>query len=100
MDLKYDLETNVNLVSFERNRIKISFNENLKPDFVKILTSRLLEWTGERWIITLTSEKGNLSKKEIKNKKKETLLNQFLNTKEFSKIKKLFDDVSLKDVED
>ena len=25
MDLKYDLETNVNLVSFESNRIKISF---------------------------------------------------------------------------
>lgn len=100
MDLKYDLETNVNLVSFENNRIKISFNENLKSDFVKILTTKLLEWTGERWIITLTKEKGNLSRKEIKNKKKESLLNQFLNSENFSKIKKMFNDVTLRDVED
>ena len=33
--LKYELEKNVNLVSFESQRIEISFNENLDKDFIK-----------------------------------------------------------------
>ena len=43
--LKYELEKNVNLVKFERNRIEISFNDNLDKDFVKDLSSKLYEWT-------------------------------------------------------
>ena len=35
MKLKYELEKNVNLVKFEKNRIEISFNDNLDKDFVK-----------------------------------------------------------------
>jgi DNA polymerase-3 subunit gamma/tau len=30
MKLKYELEKNVNLVKFEKNRIEISFNDNLR----------------------------------------------------------------------
>ena len=99
MDLKYDLETNVNLVSFESNRIKISFNENLKSDFVKILTSKLLEWTGERWIITLTKEKGDLSKKQLKTIDKQQSMKNFENSKEFLDIKNYFKDAKLLDIE-
>ena len=33
--LKYELEKNVNLVSFEKNRIEISFNDALEKNFVK-----------------------------------------------------------------
>ncbi len=64
MSLKFDLETNVNLVSFEKNRIEISFNENLKKDFIKTLTSKLYEWTNLRWIISLTKRRGEKSVKE------------------------------------
>ena len=46
--LKYELEKNVNLVKFEKNRIEISFNESLDKDFVKDLSSKLFELTGER----------------------------------------------------
>ena len=38
MKLKYELEKNVNLVSFHQNRSEISFNENLDKDFVKDLS--------------------------------------------------------------
>ena len=62
--LRYELEKNVNLVNFENQRIEISFNENLDKDFVKILTSKLYEWTKNRWIITLSKEKGEPSIKE------------------------------------
>ena len=56
--IKYELEKNVNLVKFERNRIEISFNDNLDKDFVKDLSSKLYEWTKERWIITFSKSKG------------------------------------------
>ena len=56
--LKYEIEKNVNLVSFENQRIEISFNENLNKDFIKIISSKLFEWTGNRWIITLSKKKG------------------------------------------
>jgi DNA polymerase-3 subunit gamma/tau len=46
--LKYELEKNVNLVKFERNRIEISFNDNLDKDFVKDLSSKLYEWTDRK----------------------------------------------------
>ena len=100
MDLKYDLESNVNLVSFERKRIKISFNENLKPDFVKVLTAKLLDWTGERWIITLTKEKGDLSKKELRTIDKQQHMKNFENSEEFLEIKNYFKDAKLLDIEE
>ena len=59
--LKYELEKNVNLVKFERNRIEISFNYNLDKDFVKDLSTKLFEWTNERWIITFSKSKGAVS---------------------------------------
>ena len=74
--LKYELEKNVNLVRFEKNRIEISFNDQLDKNFVKDLSLKLFEWTNERWIITFSKEKGKASiKDEEKNKKKELIEN-------------------------
>ena len=72
VELKYDLERNVNLVSFLPGKINISFNEKLNKNFIKILTERLLKWTGERWIITLSKEQGDKTfyEKNIADKKK------------------------------
>ncbi len=64
LKLKYELETNTNLVSFMDKRIEISFNENLDKNFVKDLTFKLYEWTGQRWIITFSKKFGQLSKKQ------------------------------------
>ena len=72
--LKYELEKNVNLVKFERNRIEISFNDNLDKDFVKDLSSKLFEWTSERWIITFSKSKGEMSVKEKQKNKKDKLI--------------------------
>jgi DNA polymerase-3 subunit gamma/tau len=54
----------VNLVSFEDQRIEISFNEDLDKDFIKDLSLKLYEWTDNRWIITLSKAKGQPSRKE------------------------------------
>ena len=74
--LKYELEKNVNLVNFEKNRVEISFNENLDKNFVKDLSLKLYEWTGQRWIITFSKLKGDISVKEKEeNKKKQSIIN-------------------------
>ncbi len=54
----------MNLVSFENQRMEISFNEDLDKEFIKILSSKLYEWTNNRWIISLSKKKGEFSKKE------------------------------------
>ena len=96
--LKYELENNVNLVSFEKNRIEISFNENLSKDFLKIISLKLFDWTGERWIITLSKKQGELTKKQIKVKNKKDMLESAKKTKTYKKIKEIFDDAELVDV--
>ena len=96
--LKYELENNVNLVSFEKNRIEISFNEDLSKDFLKIISSKLFDWTGERWIITLSKKQGELTKKQIKTKNKQDMLENAKKTKTYKKIKEIFDDAELVDV--
>ena len=99
MSLKYELETNVNLVNFEGNKIEISFNENLNKDFVKILSTKLFEWTNKRWIIAFSQLKGDLSVKEEISKGKMNIINEFKNTKKYKKILEKFNDIELVEVE-
>ena len=99
MSLKFELETNVNLVSFEKNRIEISFNENLKKDFVKLLSAKLYEWTNNRWIIMFSKNLGEKSIKENKETIKKNEIDDFKKTKEYEKIKSIFKDSKLTNVE-
>ena len=99
MNLKYDLETNVNLVSFEKNRIEISFNENLKKDFIKTLSSKLYEWTNNRWIISLSKNQGSKSVKEKQLIVDSNEMDEFKKTKAYKKIKDIFEDSKLSKIE-
>ena len=96
--LKYELEKNVNLVNFEKNRIEISFNDNLDKDFVKDLSLKLYEWTDFRWIITLSKTKGEISVKDKEKNKKNELLDKSRNTKLYKNVLNKLADAKLIDV--
>ena len=93
--LKYELEKNVNLVSFEKNRIEISFNDNLDKNFVKDLSLKLFEWTGQRWIITFTKKLGEISIKEKKHKEMIEVLKAGENSELFKRVLEKFPDANL-----
>ena len=96
--LKYELEKNVNLVRFEKKRIDISFNDNLDKNFIKDLSLKLFEWTNERWIITLTKLKGDISIKEKEINIKNELLKNAKESKLFKNVLEKFDDAILVDI--
>ena len=99
IQLKYDLEKNVNLVKFSKGKIDITFNENLDKNFVRNLSEKLLEWTGARWVITLTKEKGQKTFSELQSIKKKELLDQEKKGKTYEKFKSIFSDAKLLEIE-
>ena len=88
MKLKFELEKNVNLVKFEKGRIEISFNDNLDKDFVKHFSSKLLEWTNQRWVISFSKNKGEMSVKD----KEESLQLELIENAKKSDLYKLMTD--------
>ncbi len=96
--LKYELEKNVNLVHFESNRIEISFNDNLDKNFIKDLSLKLFEWTGDRWIITLSKLKGELSIKDKQINQKIKNINSAKQSKLYKNLIEKFPDADLIDV--
>ena len=96
--LKYELEKNVNLVSFEKQRIEISFNDNLDKNFVKDLSSKLFEWTNKRWIITFSKTEGQISIKDRQKNRKTELIHSVKKTKIYKDVLEIFPDANLIDV--
>ena len=98
LKLKYELEKNVNLVKFEKNLIEISFNESLDKDFVKDLSYKLFEWTNERWIISFSQLKGEMSVKSKKNNIKKLLIDKAKESEIYHNVLQNFPDAELVDV--
>ncbi len=100
IELKYDLERNVKLVSFNKGAIDISFNEKLNKNFIKNLTEKLLSWTGERWIISLSQ---NLNAKSVYEKNledKSNKIKEFKKSKIAQEMQKAFPDAKLIDLKE
>ena len=99
MKLKYELENNVNLVSFSNMNIEISFNDQLNKSFIKDLSEKLYDWTKSRWLISFSKEKGAVSEKEKKRALKEKNIREYESSKEFKNLLKVIPDIELSDIE-
>ena len=98
VELKYDLERNVRVVSFVPGKINITFNEKLNKNFIKILTEKLLKWTGERWIISLSKEEGEKTVYEKTLSDKKNKLAEANNSEIVKSVLSAFPDARLIDV--
>jgi DNA polymerase-3 subunit gamma/tau len=56
LQLKFGLERYVRPVRFESNRIEIGLTSDAPTTFASDLGSRLLEWTGQRWVIIIAGD--------------------------------------------
>ena len=95
IQLKYDLEKNVNLIKFSEGKIDISFNQNLDKNFVRNLSTKLVEWTGNRWVITLSKETGEKTFSETQDIRKKELLNNEKKGEVYKKFISIFSDAEL-----
>ena len=68
--LKSALERGVRLVSFRPGHLDISLAQGTQTSLVGDLTRKLTEWTGSRWIVSLSQDEGDKTLFE-KNKEKQ-----------------------------
>ena len=67
-------------------------------NFVRTLSEKLLEWTGNRWVITLAKETGQKTFSEMKKIKEEEHLEEEKKGKVYKKFKNIFSDAELLEV--
>ena len=96
--LKYELETNINLVAFDQGRIEIAFNEDLDKDFIKELSTKLYEWTNQRWIISLSKKEGLKTIKQEERINKEKMFEDVKKSKIYNEIVKILPDAELLEI--
>ena len=78
--------------------MEISFNDDLDKNFVKDLSTKLLEWTNKRWIISFSKNKGEISIKEKETNKKKELITNAKKTNLYKTMLDYFPDAELIDV--
>jgi len=100
IQLKFELENNISLVNFKTGYIEITFNENLRKDFLKLLSTKLYDWTKERWIISLSQKQGSAPIREREKIKKAQNLDSFKKSNLFHKIIEYFPDAEIESVKD
>jgi DNA polymerase-3 subunit gamma/tau len=61
MILFTQLKQDVSLVSFAAGRLEINTSATVSADFPQKISKLLSQWTNERWVVTVSQEKGALS---------------------------------------
>ena len=86
--------------------VLLKFNKSLSQfisinfiKFIKVLSTKLYEWTGDRWIIALSKKIGKPSKKEKKINLQKELLEKAKKNKIYKKVLEFFPDAELIDIE-
>ncbi|MBK9083144.1 MAG: DNA polymerase III subunit gamma/tau [Rhizobiales bacterium] len=72
--LKLALENDVRLVSFERGKLQFALAPGASQQLPTLLSRRLQEWTGERWMVALSQAEGQPTLRERADSKREQAL--------------------------
>ena len=65
LSLKTQIKRHVRLVSFADGRMDVNLVENPPRDFLPTLGKRLEEWTGKRWMLSISQEEGAPTLSEV-----------------------------------
>ena len=65
-----------------------------------IRISKLFEWTNQRWIITLSKKKGEISKKENLKNQNLKIYDDFKNSEDYRKILNIFEDAKINNIDE
>jgi DNA polymerase-3 subunit gamma/tau len=69
IQLKIALESDVHPVRIEEGRFEFALAKGASAAIVQQITNRLKEWTGNRWIVTISNEAGEPTLRELRDAK-------------------------------
>ena len=104
LTIKYALETDVRPISFIKGHIEIALTENADRTIVSTLAAKLKQWTGENWLVSLSSREHDELKKNVptvrekKENKKTTLFEAASNDEMVMAVMKVFKGAELVEV--
>ena len=78
--------------------MEISFNEKLDKDIIKELTNKLFLWTNNRWIITLSKKRGEVSVKEKNQINQKQIFEEVKKSNIYKQVLEILPDAELVDV--
>lgn len=97
-DIAFHLNDNVRPVSFDQGRIDIRTNDRVPKNMTGRMAGLLKQWTGQNWVISLSSELGENTLYE-KDKAEQAALSKMVMENELVKsILSTFDGASLSDI--
>ncbi len=70
----FALERHVRPVHCETGRLDIALTDDAEPELPQILAEKLLEWTGMRWVIAVSSDTDSLSIHEARSERRAQLI--------------------------
>jgi DNA polymerase-3 subunit gamma/tau len=78
--------------------MEISFNDKLDKDFIKELSNKLFLWTNNRWIITLSKKRGEVSVKEKNQINQKQIFEKVKKSNIYKQVLEILPDAELVDV--
>ena len=97
--LQYELENNISLVSFEKEKIEINIL-NGSDSIASDLSKKLTEWTEKKWVVLVTSTEGQKTINQEKEDSDSSIRNKIEEHPIFLATVSEFKDASIKSIEE
>ena len=95
-----NLFSHVHLVSFKKKRITLNPNEDAPKDLASKVGKLLTEWTGEKWHILMTQEKGEPTLEEKAEEKKQKVVKDLKQNIKVKEILNIFSGAKIEEIKD
>ena len=93
-----NLFSHVHLVKFSKGRIVLNPTEYAPKDLANKVSQLLNDWTGEKWHILMTQEKGDLTLEEQSDMQKAKIIDDFSKDEKIKEILNIFPESKIEEV--